>query len=158
MISCGFVIGAAPATTRSRRNLSPVYLILGLLGSECAGAGIHGGDEEEKAQMRRQALLQTARRLPAWSPELLAGLPQLSERYVVTPTMRSQYVDDGYALLPGLLSASEVGAYHDVLLGVGVSTAEEQFASHTRSYQLWQKSAAAKRFVLAPRFAQVTRH
>lgn len=64
-------------------------------------------------------------------------------------------VENGWALLPGLVSHGELDAYRPILVSIAKATAEERHTSHMRSYQLWQKHAATRRFTLGKRFAKV---
>lgn len=118
-------------------------------------AEIEANSADDVAYMvaKRKALLGTARGL---RPDVIAEqLPALDSAYTVTSEMKEHFSRDGWALLPGLVSAGELDSYRPILLDIARATAEERHTSHTRSYQLWQKHAATRKFTLGERFAQV---
>ena len=63
---------------------------------------------------RRKALLGTARGL---RPDVIAdNLPSLDSTYGVSSEMKEHFSRDGWALLPGLVSAGELDSYRPILL------------------------------------------
>lgn len=53
------------------------------------------------------------------------------------------------------MSHGELDTYRPILVSIATATAEERHTSHLRSYQLWQKHAATRKFTLGKRFAKV---
>jgi ectoine hydroxylase-related dioxygenase (phytanoyl-CoA dioxygenase family) len=91
-------------------------------------------------------------------------LPELSGEYLVTAGQRAQYARDGHVLLRGVASPAEAAAYR-----AAINAAVARHNTETRPLEardtygkaflqimnLWENDAAARRFVLARRFARI---
>lgn len=85
-------------------------------------------------------------------------LPDLSGAYAVTPEHRAHLAREGYVCLRGLLTPEEVAAYRPPIAGAvdrvyGALTRRQRTLFMADS--LWTLDPAARRFVLARRFAGV---
>lgn len=77
----------------------------------------------------------------------------LQVRYTCSPSALLSYAQDGHVTLPGLVPEAELRRVLPELLFIAEATWEEDTGFHRRSYNLWQKSAAARRLILSPRLA-----
>lgn len=95
---------------------------------------------------------------------ILSSLPELSDTYIVTPEQVDYYRKNGHVLLRGVCSPEEIAAYRKVLV-----EAVNRYNTETRPLEerdtygkaflqimnLWENDEAARKFVLAKRFARI---
>ena len=90
-------------------------------------------------------------------------LPELRDPRVLAPDAAAQFATNGHALVERLASESEVAAYRPFLEAAAANGTFEHrpieerdtySAAFLQSFNLWRTDEAARRFVLAPRFAK----
>jgi ectoine hydroxylase-related dioxygenase (phytanoyl-CoA dioxygenase family) len=91
-------------------------------------------------------------------------LPELKDEYAVSALQINQYEKNGHILLRQVCSPEEIAAYHPI-----IGSATGRFNTETRALDqrdtygkaflqvmnLWQRDAAARKFVLATRFGKI---
>jgi len=91
-------------------------------------------------------------------------LPALDTPYEIEPSAAAQFAVDGHALVRELASPAEVAAYRCHIEDAAVRASFERrpieerdtySAAFLQCVNLWRIDAAVRRFVFAPRFAQV---
>lgn len=96
--------------------------------------------------------------------ENIASLPKFDETYELTASQIADYQKNGHVMLRGVASEDEVNAYRPIFLDL-----VERYNNHTKPLHerdtygkafiqignLWKKSRAIERFVLARRFAKI---
>jgi ectoine hydroxylase-related dioxygenase (phytanoyl-CoA dioxygenase family) len=96
-------------------------------------------------------------------PELQT-LPELCDEYPLTDEQKNDYRKNGHILLRGVAKADEVAAYRPILSGLVHRLNNQTKPLHERDTygkafiqigNLWEHSEAAKRFVMARRFAKI---
>ncbi|KIL41581.1 phytanoyl-CoA dioxygenase [Gordoniibacillus kamchatkensis] len=94
----------------------------------------------------------------------LAGLPPLDDSYELTNEQTEAYRRDGHILLRGVVNGAELEAYRPVIRDLVMELNYQTKPMHERDtygkafiqiINLWRKSEAAKRFVLARRFGKI---
>lgn len=96
--------------------------------------------------------------------DTLAALPALQENYDLTPEQAASYRDNGHIYLRGVAKPEEIDVYGPIIaekvfeLNYHDKPVEERDTYGKAFIQignLWQKSEAVRRFVLARRFAKI---
>ncbi len=92
------------------------------------------------------------------------NLPDLSSEYELTPEQIASYQENGHILLRGVAQPEEVTAYRTVIADLVRELNNQTKPLHERDtygkafiqiMNLWQKSEAVARYVLARRFAKI---
>ncbi|MFC0214972.1 phytanoyl-CoA dioxygenase family protein [Paenibacillus chartarius] len=96
--------------------------------------------------------------------DMLDGLPELNSPYALTSEQIEAYRRDGHTMLRGVAADHEVQAYRTVISGLVRESNDQTKPLHERDtygkafiqiINLWRKSEAVKRFVLAERFGRI---